>query len=223
MVEDCNHGISWAMNNCHLYGGDQKSMYLVGQSAGVHLTLLSLVAQAKRQSLGGFPLCSVPSWNPRRLVGYIGVSGTFNLMTLADHLHERGLYRSMFSAIMSGPDGEPMLDAFSPTLQVKDLPEEVLDVLPHLTILHGTSDNSVPVDNAIQFCEALKKAGGRCTLKLYHGKTHTQPIVEDPMRGGRDILMDDVLSIIRGTECVNKQFPMLPSILIDAATFVCPF
>ena len=35
-------------------------------------------------------------------------------------------------------------------------------------------------------------------LKLYKGKTHTQPIVEDPMRGGRDVLMDDVLSMVGG-------------------------
>lgn len=223
MVEDCNHGISWAMNNCHLYGGDQRSMYLVGQSAGVHLTLLSLLAQAKRHILGGKPWCSVPSWNPDRLLGYIGVSGTFNLVTLADHLHRRGLYKSMFSAIMSGPDGKCMLDTFSPTLQLNKLPSDVIKSLPPITLLHGTADNSVPVENAMQFSETLLALGGKCNLHLYSGKTHTQPIVEDPMRGGRDILMDNVLSIIRGEECFNTQFPMVPNVLINAASLVCPF
>ena len=45
---------------------------------------------------------------------------------------------------------------------------------------------------------AAQEAGARVALKLYKGKTHTQPIVEDPMRGGRDVLMDDVLSMVGG-------------------------
>ena len=60
-------------------------------------------------------------------------------------------------------------------------------------------------------------------MRIYPGKTHTQPIVEDPMRGGRDELMDDVLGVVRGEECCNTQLGMLPSLLIDAATAVCPF
>jgi hypothetical protein len=43
---------------------------------------------------------------------------------------------------------------------------------------------------------ALKQAGVGARLKLYRDKTHTQPVVEDPMRGGRDELMDDVLSLV---------------------------
>lgn len=61
------------------------------------------------------------------------------------------------------------------------------------------------------------------SLKLYKGKTHTQPIVEDPMRGGRDELMDDVLGVVTGVESYHRQFPMLPALLIDAASAVCPF
>lgn len=123
-------------------------------------------------------------------------------------------------------------------------------------------------------------------LKLYRGKTHTQPIVEDPMRSGEDELMDDILSLVRcacfacwacwakwdmggmlgrsgscgcapasmctaaaaaGTQMlymrppvfsprppapcaqvtgkpeVHSQFPMLPSLVIDLASWVCPF
>jgi prenylcysteine alpha-carboxyl methylesterase len=223
MVQDCNHGISWVLNNCHLYGGDPNSVYLVGQSAGVHLTLLALIAQSKRHVEGGYPLCSVPSWNPKRLVGYIGVSGAYNLVTLADHLHHRGLYRNIFSTIMSTPDGRNGVMEFSPTLIADTLPSNVIQCIPPMTLFHGTSDKSVPVDNAIQFCQAMKIAGGSCKLHLYHEKTHTQPIVEDPMRGGRDKLMDDVLSVIRHEDCFNQQFPMVPNVLIDAATFVCPF
>lgn len=70
----------------------------------------------------------------------------------------------------------------------------------------------------------LQAAGaGDASLKLYRGKTHTQPIVEDPMRGGRDELMDDILALVTGEAALHRQFPMLPSRLIDLASAVCPF
>ena len=34
-------------------------------------------------------------------------------------------------------------------------------------------------------------------VKLYVGKTHTQPLIEDPMSGGRDVLTDEILSVVR--------------------------
>ena len=218
MVRDVNTGISWVLNNCHLYGGDPSAVYLVGQSAGVHLTLLALIAQSKRQVQGGFPEGSVPSWNPARFVSYIGVSGAFNLLTLQDHLDARGLPKDMFSKIMSDS-----LVEFSPTLLVQGLGEDVVRTLPPMTLFHGTADQSVPVENAVQFCKTMKEAGGNCKLHLYHGKNHTEPIVQDPMRQGRDILMDDVLSVVRGHNCYNKQLGMVPAVMIDAASFVCPF
>jgi len=218
MVRDVNTGITWVLNNNHLYGGDPNAVYLVGQSAGVHLTLLSLIAQSKRQVQGGFPDGSVPSWNPKKIRAYIGVSGAFNLIALQDHLDARGLPRDMFSKIMSDS-----LVEFSPTLIVKDLAEAVVRYLPPMTLFHGTADQSVPVDNAVQFCKTMKEAGGRCKLSLYHGKNHTEPIVQDPMRGGRDTLMDDVLSVVRGNDCYNQQLGMVPAVMIDFASFVCPF
>ena len=136
----------------------------------------------------------------------------------------RGLYRKLFESIMTGPDGVPMLEELSPALVAeRDVTPEIAAVLPRMMLLHGTADKSVPIDNAEAYVSALITAGVRCTLKAYVGKTHTQPIIEDPMKGGQDQLMDEILSLIRGEKCYNVQFPMLPSLLIDAATLICPF
>ena len=35
--------------------------------------------------------------------------------------------------------------------------------------------------------------------------------------------MDDVLSLVSGREEAHSQFPMLPALLIDLASLVCPF
>ena len=41
------------------------------------------------------------------------------------------------------------------------------------------------------------QAGGvDSEVKLYKGKTHTQPLIEDPMSGGRDVLTDEILSVV---------------------------
>jgi prenylcysteine alpha-carboxyl methylesterase len=247
MLQDINTGITWVMANLSLYGGDPEEVFLVGQSAGGHLTSLALLAQALQVSssfssssatmedAGGAsnsaPITAVlggsPAWDPRLLKGFVGVSGAYNLVTLSDHLHKRGLYKNLFSSIMA-VDGKPMLAELSPSLVAgTQLTPDAAALLPPMLILHGDADKSVPIENAREYMSALYKAGvprSKCIFKEYIGKTHTQPIVEDPMRGGRDELMDEVLKMIRGgRECVNLQFAMMPSVLIDVATWVCPF
>ncbi|KAL6783870.1 hypothetical protein ACKKBG_A03820 [Auxenochlorella protothecoides x Auxenochlorella symbiontica] len=163
-----------------------------------------------------------PRWDVDRVKGFVGVSGAYDLEALAAHLDGRGLNRDMFGSIMS-LHGTPALRALSPTHVAAGLAPGVACHLPPVLLLHGTADRSVPVDNALGYAAALESAGARVRLKLYRGKTHTQPIVEDPMRGGRDELMDDVLELVAGKAQTSRQFPMLPSFLIDLATAVCPF
>ncbi|KAH7624145.1 hypothetical protein Ndes2526B_g01399 [Nannochloris sp. 'desiccata'] len=268
MLQDINTGITWVLANLHLYGGDPEEVFLVGQSAGGHLTSLALLAQALQHEEASSPSSSSlassnkeavemteeerkstrrpireintkpptpttvlggsPTWDPRHLKGFVGVSGAYNLVTLSDHLHKRGLYRNLFASIMTGPKGTPMLAELSPSLVADtQLTPAAAAMLPPMLILHGDADKSVPIKNAREYILALYKAGipqSKCILKEYVGKTHTQPIIEDPMRGGRDEMMDEVLKMIKGgRECVNVQFAMMPSVLIDVATWICPF
>jgi len=48
----------------------------------------------------------------------VGVSGVYNVAGLADHFHERGLYRPLLERIMSF-EGQPELKLFSPAHCVK--------------------------------------------------------------------------------------------------------
>lgn len=252
MVQDVNRGISWVLNNAGLYGGAAGSLHLVGQSAGAHLAALALLAQvqqaqqaqqqqqkdpATRPPGSGKPGSiatqpgsmasqppwdSQPAWDPDRVAGFVGVSGAWNLYALADHLHGRGLYRGLLDAIMA-VEGRAHLRELSPVYVARRMSRTAAARLPPVLLLHGTADKSVPMEIAVEFATALQEAGAQVALKLYRGKTHTQPIVEDPMRGGRDVLMDDVLSMVSGQAAHNSQFPMLPSWVIDSASWVCPF
>jgi len=60
----------------------------------------------------------LPRWNPKAIRGVVGVSGVYNCFGLADHLHRRGLYRSLFDRIMS-INGVPQLKLLSPIYCVK--------------------------------------------------------------------------------------------------------
>jgi len=63
-------------------------------------------------------------------------------------------------------------------------------LLPSMILMHGTADRSMPTSNSTTFAEALRDAGCSCELKLYQGKTHTDPFVEDPIKGGQDAFME---------------------------------
>lgn len=260
MLCDVNTGISWALQNASLYGGDSSCVYLVGQSAGAHLGALCLFAQCQRlegeagvgrggagelkaragglkggmgelraapgetldKALSPAFLGGAPAWDPARVRGFVGVSGAYDLAALKEHLDARGLNKRMLGHIMS-VDGRPALRRLSPTRVVEGLGPAAAARVPPCLLLHGTADKTVPSTNARGMAAALHAARVPTQLKLYAGKTHTQPIVEDPMRGGRDELMDDVLALVTGQPQRSSQFPMLPSWLINLATAVCPF
>ena len=61
-------------------------------------------------------------------------------------------------------------------------------------------------------------------LKYYEGETHTSPLIENPMRGGHDKLVDDILGCVFGHDNLSPwQMPLCPGFLIDAAAWICPF
>eukprot|EP00884_Botryococcus_braunii_P011670 jgi/Botrbrau1/20503/Bobra.145_2s0061.1 len=201
MLEDVNCGISWALRKIIHYGGDPDQIWLVGQSS--------------------------------RIRGIVGVSGVYNCYDMADHFHARGLYHSLFDRIMS-IDGQPELKLLSPTYCVKILKALLGGCfggtgvkwgrgLPQVLLLHGSEDGCALVTNAVQFKKALEEAGAQVALMLYDGQTHTSPLIENPMRGGRDKLVDDIMSFVLGEEVKTWNSTLCPALLINLAARVCPF
>ena len=43
----------------------------------------------------------------------------------------------------------------------------------------------------------VQAAKQRCSVRLYEGATHTGPLIEEPMAGGVDELMEDILEVVR--------------------------
>ncbi|KAM3192853.1 hypothetical protein ACQJBY_069811 [Aegilops geniculata] len=224
MVEDVSRGISFVCNNIASYGGDPERIYLVGQSAGAHIAACTLVNQAISE-------CGedTSTWSVAQLKAYFGISGGYNLLNLVDHFHRRGLYRSVFLSIM---EGEESLKKFSPEVVVKEVAvRSAVSLLPHIILFHGTADCSMPSAESEAFLDALQQRGSRADLFLYKGKTHTDLFLQDPLRGGRDKMLEEIVAVIQndnpGLSAQNLPVPvarrLVPEFMLRLAGRVSPF
>ncbi|KAF2544731.1 hypothetical protein F2Q70_00020701 [Brassica cretica] len=222
MVKDASSGISFICNHIAEYGGDPDRIYLMGQSAGAHIAACALVDQVVKESGEGDSV----SWSSSQINAYFGLSGGYNLLSLVDHFHSRGLYRSIFLSIM---EGEESLKQFSPELVVQDPNlKHIVARLPPIILFHGTADYSIPSDASKCFAETLQRLGGKAEVILYEGKTHTDLFLQDPMRGGKDEMFEDIVSVVMGDnqEVVGKSVDrrrLVPEFMLKLAHWVSPF
>ncbi|GLT41185.1 hypothetical protein SLA2020_152680 [Shorea laevis] len=225
MVKDVSLGISFVCNNIAEYGGDPNRIYLMGQSAGAHISACALLEQAIKESGGKESI----TWSVSQLKAYFGLSGGYNLFNLVDHFHNRGLYRSIFVSIM---EGEESFEQFSPEVRIKDpSSRDAALLLPPIILFHGTSDYSIPSDASKNFVDGLKQVGAEAELILYKGKTHTDLFLQDPLRGGKDELFDHLVTVIHAgdKEALAKDAMapprkrLVPEVLLRLARHISPF
>uniref|UniRef100_A0A804ITP8 protein-S-isoprenylcysteine alpha-carbonyl methylesterase n=1 Tax=Musa acuminata subsp. malaccensis TaxID=214687 RepID=A0A804ITP8_MUSAM len=199
-------------------------IHLMGQSAGAHIAACALVDQALREHQG-----ENTSWSMSQIKTYFGLSGGYNLFDLVDHVHRRGLYRSIFLSIM---EGEQSLQRFSPELTVQDQSfHPAIIFLPQIILFHGTGDYSIPSTASENFASALRSVGAQVKLILYEGKTHTDLFLQDPLRGGRDDLLEDVVAVIHAGDAVAlakdttapKARRLVPEWQLKLAREISPF
>ncbi|XP_049365018.1 probable isoprenylcysteine alpha-carbonyl methylesterase ICMEL1 isoform X4 [Solanum verrucosum] len=223
MVKDASQGISFVCNKIAEYGGDPNRIYLMGQSAGAHIATCALLEQAIKET-GAEPRAS---WSVSQIKTYFGLSGGYNILKLVDHFHSRGLYRSIFLSIMEGEQG---LKQYSPELMAQDPnTKNAVSLLPPMVLFHGTADYSIPCDSSKSFADTLKALGVKAECILYEGKTHTDLFLQDPMRGGIDDMLDDLITLIHGdsSETIRANSTprkrLVPEFMLKMARSVSPF
>ncbi|KAJ9708067.1 hypothetical protein PVL29_000229 [Vitis rotundifolia] len=225
MVNDASLGVSFVCNNIAEYGGDPNRIYLMGQSAGAHIAACTLLEQAIKECGEG----ESTSWSVSQIKAYFGLSGGYNLFNLVDHFHSRGLYRSIFLSIM---EGEQSLHRYSPEVMVQDPNiKTAVSRLPPIILFHGTADYSIPADASKSFAETLQRVGVKAESIMYEGRTHTDVFLQDPMRGGRDDMFEDLVAMIHANdpEALAKDAVapprkrLVPEFMLKLARAVSPF
>mmetsp|Transcript_3410 Transcript_3410/g.5530 ORF Transcript_3410/g.5530 Transcript_3410/m.5530 type:complete len:339 (-) Transcript_3410:599-1615(-) len=214
------------------------------------------------------------TYSPRQLCGFISTSSPDNLVTMRPVLHHHGLSASVQNSIFGGmgDDNDDDFDVFekwSPYhIMIKCHTEYVKlleldgdgtssddrlrfkDVFPRFCVIHGTADKTVPISEAKEFISLLAKLQIPADVKLYDGWTHTDPILEAPMRGDHTYHRDVYEMVCKWTgettslsphvnekknckvgqreaDVFDGRHPMLqsicPSVLVEAARFCNPF
>ncbi|CAK9151255.1 unnamed protein product [Ilex paraguariensis] len=129
-------------------------------------------------------------------------------------------------------EGEQSLRRFSPEVMVQDPNiRNAVALLPPIILFHGTGDYSIPSDASKSFADTLQRVGVKGESILYEGKTHTDLFLQDPMRGGKDEMFEDLVSIIHAgdSEALGKDSVaaprkrMVPEFMLKLARRVSPF
>ncbi|KAJ7549467.1 hypothetical protein O6H91_07G054400 [Diphasiastrum complanatum] len=219
MVEDIAKGISFFCQNIH-------KLYLAGQSAGAHLAACALIEQAKKEASEEIPTLA---WRASQFKAFLGISGGYNLPALSHHFHTRGFYRSFFLRVM---EGEESLQKYSPELGVRSPDfQNAAHMLPATILFHGRADYSIPFLASVDFADALRFVHVQVTTKLYPEKTHTDLFLQDPMRGGQNQLVADILAVVHANDreaqekdaAAPPRRRMVPECLLQLARKVSPF
>lgn len=224
MVEDATRAMQWVFDNIHLFGGDRENVHLIGQSAGAHLAMCTLLEQVEKKrnvssnsaaspssSLGGMgntsdcesieslsPLAQPITWNLRQVRSYSGISGPYNMEASIATFHRHGFDRAVVERIMAH-----RLAYYSPSLRLLALSElplrtrhTLVDDFPPCFLFHGTADKTVSYRSSEQLTAALQACNIPVSTRFFEGKTHTDPIIEDPIVGD-DFLLDDVMAALK--------------------------
>jgi prenylcysteine alpha-carboxyl methylesterase len=183
-----------------------------------------------------------PSFPPPS--SFIGISGPYNLPLHGLKFLEKGLDRrivlDIFHNDLRGFSPLHRANAISKLFKlrgsdhIREDPElrSWLDI--PVLLLHGTNDHSVPSSSSTSFASSLSQIFPNVSTKLYEGKTHTDPIIEDPFEGGEGVgadVCDWILghSKTDGVGCVDvgkaaeKERRRVPAFLVRWARWWNPF
>ncbi|KAG5509067.1 hypothetical protein JKF63_06075 [Porcisia hertigi] len=188
MTLDISDAIAWVLNNAERYNGDLSNVTLIGQSAGAHLTMMSLLSQAQLSAYQynaeqgihqGVPPPSdvaynVPRYNPRESIHrYVGLSGIFNVAHLVKHFDKRGLYRGVLYQIAGGKEQMTRytLSAYFDDRLSGDtgevLPDNIFDFLPQrMFFMHGDADKSAPATESASIVYLMRNAQRDAIVRL---------------------------------------------------------
>ncbi|CAH0473486.1 unnamed protein product [Peronospora belbahrii] len=265
MVEDVTRAMQWVFDNVHFFGGDCENVHLIGQSAGAHLAMCTLLEQIEKKrnaaantsdispsgSFGGMgntsdceslesisPLAQPITWKLRQVRSYIGISGPYNMEASIATFHRHGFDRTVVERIMAR-----RLAYYSPSLRLLALSElpfrirnELMEDFPPCFLFHGTADKTVNYRSSEQLAAALQSCSARVSTRFFEGKTHTDPIIEDPIVGD-DFLLDDVMAALKAQAPIDaitgkphyelgarpQERRYYPKVLVRLARRVNPF
>lgn len=166
-IQDIRRAVRFLRANGDRYHINAEQIGVVGHSAGAHLALLTSMISADRWTDDD------DSSHSAAFQAVMGLSGVYNLTAL----YKPGDpdFRPVFKKLLPGPE-ENMVDRLNGMSPFR----HVRKGLPPILLIHGDSDNMVPVEQSIELAEKLQAAGtSPCELFICKGAGHIN-ILEFP-------------------------------------------
>ena len=169
-ARDVARALAWVYKQSKVYGWHQKKIFLMGHSAGAHLSSLIAVDPSYLAEHG---------LKPDVVRGVVAISGVYDLELTG--VTGQLMYQSVF-----GTESQ-MLRKASPTSQVGTRPAPFL-------LLYAEEDYVTADFQARRFQKALKAAGGKATARNVPDRNHMNIIVGAGKKG--DLVQEEVLAFI---------------------------
>jgi acetyl esterase/lipase len=139
----------WTLHNIAAYGGDTKSVFLAGHSAGAYISIMLTLNRAYLAKAG---------MSDVKLAGGIGMSGPYDFLPLT-----RNDVKPIFEVVPDMSVTQPITYARADA--------------PPLLLLHGDADITVGPYNTHNLANRMRALGGNVEDKYYPGVDHIDMVI----------------------------------------------
>lgn len=170
-LEDGAKAVTWVQENIADFGGDPRSIYLMGHSAGAYNASMLAFDRHYIAAAGG---------DPRSVRGLVGMAGPYDFLPITSRT-----LRNVFGDAPDLPATQPV------NFVAADSPPALL--------LTGGKDTVVDPKHTVRLAARMRAAGGRVTEITYPDLGHVTIVgaLATPYRNLGPVL-DDVARFIRG-------------------------
>jgi acetyl esterase/lipase len=148
-LDDGAAAIAWTLHNIGAYGGDTRSVFLAGHSAGAYISIM-LTLNRSYLAKAGIP--------DAKLAGGIGMSGPYDFLPLT-----RDDVKPIFEVVPDMSVTQPITYARADA--------------PPLLLLHGNDDITVGPYNTHNLANRMRALGGSVEVKDYPGVDHIDMVI----------------------------------------------
>jgi acetyl esterase/lipase len=155
MQDDVSTALAWSVNNIAQYNGDPTRIVFGGQSAGAHLSAMTVFDQS---------VLATHNLTSSAICAYYGISGVYDITTQYQFERDNGRTAPVMTAVMGGES------AFAATSPMNYAHSDI----PRVLLIHGDQDETVPLQMSRDFYQALKSVNATVSLQIYPGRGHSE-------------------------------------------------
>jgi len=151
-IRDGEKAYQWVFKNINQFGGDPKRIFIMGHSAGAHISAMVAVNAVQIENQEN------ESINQNRPCGLMGLAGPYDFLPISDIDVKR-----VFASAENLENTQPI--------------NFVTQDTPAMLLMHGLADTTVKPGNTTRMATRVKSVNGRVQVKLYEKVDHIDILI----------------------------------------------